>query len=103
MPVLIVPFPLVVPSLSLILLAPPLDRTLIIWVKPDSRPGLPAHLPPQLCVPTTTDRARFRKEEGQELVWDREVRGLLELLECGEADQHFEHGEGGFDWRECCW
>ena len=42
----------------------------------------------------------FGEEEGQEFVWDGEVRRLLELLEGEEAEEGFKEGKRGADGRE---
>ena len=81
-----------------IFLSSPLDRTLIIRIETHSPHCI---MTKPLSVVFVRARAGGRavfEEEVEEFVFDGEVGFLAELLEGGEFEEHFEEGEGGFDW-----
>ena len=80
-----------------VLLSAALDGTFVVGVEAYTQAGLAADTAAQLRVASCAHGAALGEEEGEEFVWDGKVGGLLELLEGGEADQHFEEGEGGLD------
>jgi hypothetical protein len=81
--------------LILIFLAVTLNRAFIIRIEADFLRRLATDTVPLLFVAASACGRGFFQEEDQELVCGRKVRSLQELLEPGEADKHFEEGEGG--------
>ncbi len=81
--------------LVLVFLASSLDGALVVRIEP--------HAPPRFGPETFALFAvgagggAFGEEEGEELVGDGEVGGLLELLEGEQTEEGFEEGEGGFE------
>jgi len=80
--------------LILIILTMSLHWTLIIRIKSHLPSRFLPRAAPVVGIATRACGARFFEEEGEEFVGDGEVGGLLVLLKGGEADEHFEDGEG---------
>lgn len=77
----------------LVVLAPPLKRTLVVRIPADLAPRLGADALAVLLVAAGSGGGRLLEEEVEELVGDGEVGLLLELLQGCKTEEHFEEGE----------
>jgi hypothetical protein len=73
-----------------IFLSAALDGTLVVWVEANSHACLATYAAAQISVTACAYCAAVGQEEIEELIGNGEMRRLLELLKCGEADEHLE-------------
>lgn len=78
--------PILVLVLVLVVLASALHGAFVIWIETDLLPRFVAFAAAFFAVRTGASSGGFFEEEVEQLVGDREMGSLLELLECGEAD-----------------
>lgn len=83
-----------------ILFAPSFDGAFIVRVEANTLTSLASGPFAELRVAARTYGGGFRKEEGEKFVWDGKMRSLLELLQRGEPDEHFQKGQRRADGRE---